>query len=207
MRIDAARRTLPGVGFGVRGVFCRSAENLVAPGRRHVGLRHGRRHARDVGDRRQRNDRHRRRLHQGCATSTQSGTDTLLGVENVIAGSGADTIVIGSTVNVLTGGASDDTFRFETASAADGDTVADLEPGDRLDFSGIDAVLDQAGDEAFTIVTGAAATAAGQLAVSYQHTDDVTVTIVEGHVDADGQADSTVRLDGACALDGGNTIL
>lgn len=146
-------------------------------------------------------------LHQGYATSAQSGTDTLYGVENVIAGSGDDTIVAGATVNVLTGGGGDDTFRFESVAAADGDTITDLEPGDRLDFSAIDAVRGDAVDQAFTIVTGAAATAAGQLAVSWQETETGTVTVIEGHVDGDGQADFTVRLDGARVIDDGNTIL
>ena len=33
------------------------------------------------------------------------------------------------------------------------------------------------------------------------------MTVIEGHVDADGQADFTVRLDGARVIDDGNTIL
>ena len=68
--------------------------------------------------------------------SSQTGNDTIWGIENVNTGSGNDTITASNAVNVINGGAGNDTFRFLTASAADGDTILGFEPGDRLDLSG-----------------------------------------------------------------------
>ena len=109
-------------------------------------------------------------LAKGSASSTQTGNDTLWGIENVNTGSGNDTITASNAVNVMDGGAGNDTYKFLTTAAADGDTILGFEPGDRLDLSGIDANTSAAGDQSFTLVTGAAFTAAGQLAVSFEIT-------------------------------------
>ena len=49
-------------------------------------------------------------LTAGTASSSQTGTDTLATIENVLGGSGADTITGSSAANVLNGGAGNDTI-------------------------------------------------------------------------------------------------
>ncbi len=105
-------------------------------------------------------------LANGSASSSQTGNDTLWGIENVYTGSGNDTITASNAVNVINGGAGNDTFRFVSIAGADGDTIVGFEPGDRLDLSAIDANQSAAGDQSFTLVSGGVLTAAGQLAVS-----------------------------------------
>ena len=46
----------------------------------------------------------------------QTGTDTLWGVENVVTGSGNDTITARSAVNIMDGGGGNDTFRFQSTA-------------------------------------------------------------------------------------------
>ena len=94
-------------------------------------------------------------LLNGTASSSQTGNDTIWGIENVNTGSGNDTITASNAVNVMNGGAGDDTFKFTSASAADGDTILTFEPGDRIDLTAIDANLGAAGDQSFTLVSGA----------------------------------------------------
>ena len=55
----------------------------------------------------------------------------------------------------MNGGAGDDTFKFTSATAANGDTIVTFEPGDRIDLTAIDANTGAAGDQSFTLVTGA----------------------------------------------------
>ena len=143
-------------------------------------------------------------LGQGSASSSQTGNDTIWGIENVNTGSGNDTIVASNAVNVINGGSGNDTFKFLSTSAADGDTILLFEPGDRLDLSGIDANVGAAGDQAFTIVSGAALTAAGQLAVSYESRADGDFTIVEGNVDGNTDADFRMEIQGHHVLNNTN---
>jgi Ca2+-binding RTX toxin-like protein len=133
----------------------------------------------------------------GSATSSDTGHDTLWSVENVITGSGNDTIVASNAVNVMDGGAGKDTFVFPSAAAADGDTIRNFQPGDVLDLSGMDANTVMAGNQHFSLVpAGAAATAAGQLAVSYQTDAHGEHTVVEGNVSGHATADFKVEIDG-----------
>ena len=67
----------------------------------------------------------------GSAASGQVGSDTLRGIENVIAGAGDDEIAANDNVNVMTGGLGNDTFVFFTIGSAQGDTISDFRPGDR----------------------------------------------------------------------------
>ena len=76
---------------------------------------------------------------RGSASSSQSGNDTLWGVENIVTGSGNDTITASASVNVIDGGAGQDVYRFHSAADANGDTIVSFQPGDKIDLSGIDA--------------------------------------------------------------------
>ncbi len=140
----------------------------------------------------------------GSAFSAQSGTDTLWGIENVTTGSGNDTITANNAVNVMNGGTGADTFRFMSASGADGDTIIGFEPGDRLDLSSIDANLTNTGDQAFTLIPGAVLTGAGQLAVSFGTGDHGDFTLVQGEIDGNAGADFTIQIEGHHTLTNAN---
>ncbi|WPO43209.1 peroxidase family protein [Tardiphaga sp. 42S5] len=128
-------------------------------------------------------------MSNGTASSSQTGNDTIWGIENVNTGSGSDTITASNAVNVIHGGAGGDTFRFTSASAAEGDTILSFEPGDRLDLTAIDASIGTAGDQSFTLVGGAAFTAAGQLAVTFETRENGEFTVVQGNIDGNTDAD------------------
>lgn len=131
----------------------------------------------------------------GSASSSQSGTDMLFGVENAVTGSGADTIVASDAANVMDGGAGNDTFRFKSVAAANGDTIVGFEKGDKLDLSGIDANGSTAGNQAFTL-TNSAITTIGQLAVSYESRADGDYTVVSGNVGGDTGPEFRISLKG-----------
>ena len=143
---------------------------------------------------------------RGSAVSAESGIDTLWSIENVSTGSGDDTITASEAVNVIEGGAGEDVFRFLSASGADGDTILDFEPGDRLDLSGIDANSGTAGNQSFTLVTGSLS-GAGQLMVTHETRDGVDYTIVSGNVSGGDGEDFSLELKGSHTLDGTNLTL
>lgn len=145
---------------------------------------------------------------RGSAMSSQSGTDTLWSIENVATGSGNDTITASAAVNVMEGGAGTDTFRFLSKEAADGDTILDFEPGDKLDLGGIDANAGVAGNQSFTLLaSGQAFSTAAQLSVTYETRADGDYTVVSGNVDATPDAEFQINLKGSHALTGANFSL
>ncbi|MET0876282.1 MAG: peroxidase family protein, partial [Tardiphaga sp.] len=146
-------------------------------------------------------------LLNGSVFSSQTGNDTIWGIENVNTGSGNDVITASNAVNVINGGAGNDTFRFLTASAANGDTILGFEPGDRIDLSGMDANLGSNGDQSFVLISGAAFTAAGQLAVSFESRPDGDFTIVQGNIDGNAEADFEIQIAGHQNLNAGNINL
>ena len=125
---------------------------------------------------------------RGHVTGSQSGTDTLYGVENVTTGSGNDTIVASNAVNIMDGGAGEDVFVFGSAAAADGDTILNFEAGDKVDLSGM-----LAGGDSFTLVNGAPS--AGEIAVTHEVREDGEYTVVTGNVDG-GDADFRISITG-----------
>lgn len=146
-------------------------------------------------------------LGRGSAVSSQSGTDTLWSIENVATGSGNDTITASRAVNVIDGGAGNDTFRFLDAASAEGDTILDFEPGDRLDLSGMDANVGETGNQSFTLVSGPDFNAAAQLMVSYEQREGVAYTIVSGNVGGALEEDFRIELKGSHNLNGGHFTL
>lgn len=133
---------------------------------------------------------------RGVASSSATGSDTLWGIENVVTGSGNDTITASSAVNVMDGGAGNDTFRFLSAVDADGDTILGFQPGDRLDFSGIDADGCAGGNQSFTLATGGAFTGPGQLLVTHETRADGEYTVVSGNTSGNGEAEFRVSIKG-----------
>ncbi|HEV7437634.1 MAG TPA: peroxidase family protein [Pseudorhizobium sp.] len=128
------------------------------------------------------------------------GTDMFYGFENFIGGSGHDVITATSAANILDGGLGNDTFRFQSASAAHGDTIYGFAPGDKIDFSAMDANTTTAGKQPFTLNAGSALTAAGQVAVSYDVREGEEVTLVRGSIDGDPAAEFELTLIGRHTL-------
>ena len=117
--------------------------------------------------------------------------DRISSIEDVIGGMGDDTIIASEAQNDLAGGEGNDTFRFDSAAAADGDTIRDFAPGDRIDLSRIDAVNGQLGNQSFTLVSEGDQTGAGSLVMT--ELADGTTSIA-GHLDDDGTADFTLNV-------------
>lgn len=136
---------------------------------------------------------------RGSVSSAETGNDGLWGVENIVTGSGDDTITANSAVNVMDGGAGNDTFRFLSAADADGDTIMGFQPGDRIDLSGIDAHGCEEGSQSFTLVNDGF-TGAGQLMFSHQTLDGEDYTVVQGNVHGnttgDDDADFAINIKG-----------
>ncbi|ATU94434.1 peroxidase family protein [Phyllobacterium zundukense] len=133
---------------------------------------------------------------RGSASSSQSGSDTLWNVENVVTGSGADTITASKAVNIIDGGAGNDTFRFLSEGDADGDTIAGFQPGDKIDLSGIDANNGSGGNQSFTLVAASTLSGAAQLVVTHETREDGDYTIVQGSVDGDSGAELRLSIKG-----------
>jgi hypothetical protein len=133
---------------------------------------------------------------RGSAMSTQTGSDTLWHIENVVTGSGNDVIIASASVNVMDGGSGDDLFVFLSAAAADGDTIRNFEPGDKIDLSGIDADTGAAGNQAFTLVVGSEATAPGQLVVTHETREDGEYTVISGNTGCDETPEFRINIAG-----------
>jgi serralysin len=174
-------------------------------------------------------------LTTGIATSSQTGTDTLVSIENVIGGTGNDTITGSNVANILnggrgndriegmggkdilTGGLGSDTFVFRDLShsgpsAAQRDVITDFTRGqDKIDVSGIDANTTLAGDQAFSFLSGSGAAftgVAGQLRFYFESAGGGTTrTIVVGDVDGDKIPDFSIELTGAISLTATDFIL
>jgi Ca2+-binding RTX toxin-like protein len=79
-------------------------------------------------------------LDGGTAVGTTSGTDTISNFENVITGSGADTITANASNNTLEGGTGDDTYIFNAGTGTD--TVVDTGGiNDTVSFASVGANL------------------------------------------------------------------
>jgi Ca2+-binding RTX toxin-like protein len=133
----------------------------------------------------------------GFAKSSQTGHDTLWGIENVITGSGNDVIIASRAVNIMDGGEGNDIFRFLSAQDADGDTILGFQPGDRIDLSGIDADAGVSGNQTFTLMSGEAFTGRGQLIVTYESRDDGDYTVVQGNTSGGADADFKISIKGS----------
>lgn len=126
--------------------------------------------------------------------------------ENVVGGTGKDTIIASTDANILKGGASADTFVFETASAANGDKILDFSQSadDSIDLSGIDASTKTSGNQTFSFIgTAGFHDKAGELRYFVKSGD----TLVQGDVNGDGEADFTIRIDASLTLKSGDFLL
>lgn len=133
---------------------------------------------------------------RGAVSSAQTGSDVLWSVENIITGSGDDVITASSAVNIMDGGAGEDTFRFLSAQDADGDVIFGFEPGDKIDLSQIDADRGMAGRQAFTLTTASTLTERGQLIVTQEAREDGEYTVIAGRTGDSAEADFKISLKG-----------
>ncbi len=132
---------------------------------------------------------------RGSVTGVQTGTDTLYGIENVTTGSGNDTIIASTAVNVIDGGAGEDVFVFKSVAAANGDTIVGFETGDRIDLSGIDANTGIDGVQSFTLVSGQT-NAPGQLGITHESREDGDYTVISGNTGGDDQPEFRIEIAG-----------
>jgi Ca2+-binding RTX toxin-like protein len=159
-------------------------------------------------------------LATGTASSSEIGTDTLTTIENVVGGSGQDTITASNAHNTFSGGTGNDTFVFASTGAAgigaNRDMITDFAPAaDRFDLSGIDANGGQAGNPEFVfvgeltnVVGGVGQLGRGQLGYHYEtDANGIEHTIVEGSVDADAAAAFQIDLVGRHTLSAGDFLL
>jgi len=139
----------------------------------------------------------------GAGRDTISGFENLVGSgfgdvltgstgNNVIRGGvGADRITGGDGTDYLYGGADADTFVFTAASnsrvGTARDVIFDLQPGDVLDFSAIDANGTAAGNTAFANIGQSAFTGIGQLRLYQAGTSWLVEGNTGGTLDADFQ--------------------
>jgi Ca2+-binding RTX toxin-like protein len=146
-------------------------------------------------------------LSTNSATGGDAQGDVLVSVENVFAtqfndvlvgDSASNTLVGWLGIDALTGNGGNDIFRW-TAIEESGlsfgtrDVVVDFfrAHGDLLDFSGIDANANLAGDQAFAFINFAAFSAAGQLRFTF---DGRGNTIIEVNTGGSLAADMSVQL-------------
>lgn len=132
---------------------------------------------------------------RGYAASAQTGQDVLWSIENFLGGAGDDVITAGRAQNAMDGGIGNDVYRFLSAADADGDTILSFAHGDRIDLSQIDANGAGTGKGSFTLVSDAF-TGAGQLLVTHETGADGDVTILQGSVTGEADADFSITIRG-----------
>jgi Ca2+-binding RTX toxin-like protein len=106
---------------------------------------------------------------------------------------------------VLLGGAGNDRFVFDFTDDAEGDQVMDFATSDKLDFSGIDAIMVGSTNDAFDFIGDAAFTKTGQL--HFWQDASKGVTYVEGNTQGSTLADFQVALKGLHTLTASDFIL
>lgn len=146
----------------------------------------------------------------GTAESAETGSDVLLGIENVIGGSGNDTFIANEATNVFVGGAGDDIFVFRSAATIGSgrgsrDKILDFSIGDRIDIRDISRDIYEDLQNAFDdpvmrrfvmIGNQDQFDRPGQMRLSYDQFDDHNVTILQGNIDADPDVDFEIELTG-----------
>ncbi|MFT3727207.1 MAG: peroxidase family protein [Terricaulis sp.] len=156
----------------------------------------------------------------GTATGADIGHDTIARIEDVIGGSGDDTIVANSAKNTFTGGAGNDLFRFTSVenSGKNGirDTITDFVSGhDKIDFSAIDADARSsvAGTQHFVFdgERAAGSETVGHIGYHYEVVGGLEYTVIEGNVrvgnNLDNNVDFQVALQGHLTLNANDLIL
>lgn len=116
------------------------------------------------------------------------------GADQIMGGGGNDLIVGGAGGDTLAGGSGNDTFKYMYATdstVSSSDTIVDLEFGDIIDLSEIDANTSLYGDQGFVRVSSLTGSA-GQMVVSYSLSNNITSLIFD--INGDGVADMNISL-------------
>jgi Ca2+-binding RTX toxin-like protein len=140
----------------------------------------------------------------GDALSGYAGNDVLIGNagnDTIEGGEGKDRITGGVGRDLINGGAGADTFVYSALSDSapsdklQQDNISDLTNLDRIDVSGIDADVTQAGDQAFHLLSGNNFTGhAGEVVLRYAAGYNVGSILFD--VNGDGASDMTILLSG-----------
>lgn len=125
---------------------------------------------------------------RGSVSGASTGNDTFFGFENFIGGSGHDKIVASNAINVIDGGLGDDTFKFNSAAAANGDTIYGFSTGDKIDFSGM--------GQGLRLTAGTTMTALGDVTIAHEVRDGEEFTVIRGNTQGDDGADFELALHG-----------
>lgn len=127
--------------------------------------------------------------------SGAGGADTLdgrAGDDRLTGANGEDLLIGGAGRDTLSGGAGGDTFLF-AAVELQSDRIVDLDAGDHIDVSAIDANAGKAGNQHFAL-KAAFHGKAGEAVLSYQPGPDQTLLRLD--IDGDGMSDMTIAMDG-----------
>ena len=153
-------------------------------------------------------------LRAGTASSDEIGGDCIDNIENVQCGSGNDTVFASESVNIFSGGEGNDTFLFGTVAAigmghGSRDRILDFAVGDRIDLDDISAEFAEAVDATFEdqqiqrfvlIREQDQFTRPGEIKFSYGTFDGSPVTIIQGNIDYDEEAEFELELAGIYEL-------
>lgn len=149
-------------------------------------------------------------LATGEVQGDEIGTDILTNFENVNCGSGDDVIIANDSVNTLSGGDGNDNFVFGTvASIGSGqgsrDQILDFAVGDRIDLNNlsdefadlVDATFEDQNIRRFVLIREQEEfSRPGQIKFKYESFDDHSVTIIQGNMDYDDEAEFELELIG-----------
>lgn len=139
----------------------------------------------------------------GTASSTQTGSDTLTGVENVTGGSGADSITGDANANVLRGGGGSDQVNGgagnDTLAAASGDGNDSYDGGADNDTYDLSATSTAATVNLLAGTAGSSQTGSDTLT----GIENVTGTNAGDNITGDGNANMLSGLGGNDTLNGG----
>ncbi|HCL64560.1 MAG TPA: hypothetical protein DIC56_06880 [Rhizobium sp.] len=140
----------------------------------------------------------------GWAEIDGSELSSLFEIENVRGGAGKDRLVADADVNIIVGGAGNDTFIFRNLDALTNeggpcDQISDFTVGDRIDLSRLNGEVDGFADQKLFFAGLASASPNEIGAIRFEHrfiTDDEEVTLVSGHLSQDGDKDFVLVLEG-----------
>lgn len=146
----------------------------------------------------------------GYAEGDDTGYDTIDGIEQFFGGSGDDTFIAGLGHNVFSGGDGDDTFVFQSVASigygsGSRDQILDFAVGDRIDMHKISKEVFENIEQAFEdpimrrfimISSDDIFDRPGQIRFIYDVFDDRDVTILQGNIDGDADAEFEIELIG-----------
>jgi Ca2+-binding RTX toxin-like protein len=146
-------------------------------------------------------------LSQGTAWSGQSGLDLIASIEEVIAGAGDDTILVGATGTILTGGGGNDLFIFTVTeddaslSQALVHEILDFVVGDRIRVAEYDIaqLAERSAEERFEALYDEleqGLDADLPIRVRYERYDDMDHTIIEADLDRNDVYEISINVHG-----------